>query len=329
MPSIRAAQGRKTDFTLLSNTAARDKRLSGLALGIIYKALSYPPDWEFTIDWLVAELPSDSRASISAAVKELERLGYVGRLKTSGGRGVWNWTNWISDEPLPADKRTPVKGNKGGPKKPHAKALEAASTSSGVTSDESTSHENTCYVNHEHVTTCGNVVSSQVVTCVQDTCNENREHKKKKGFALKEVELKEVKASQLEAGPVLAGIPDFALPLINAIQARGVIGITWKLGGHWPIVQTLMQQRGVEEMAEHAVIAAAKANADGRRVRTASYFLPGWKDLPPKAPDGTQQPEMRLVGLPAPLTRRQQEQQELQAKRERQMARARARSTGA
>lgn len=294
MPSIRAAQGKKTGFTVLSNVAGRDRRLSGLARGIVYLVLSHPADWEFSVEWLVSELPGDSRAAINAAIKELETLGYLGRTKRSGGRGVWIWTHWLSDEPLPADKQTPSKANKGAPKKPQVKAAEAPVTSGSFTYDVNTSHENTCYVNHEHETTCGNVVSPQVVSCVQSTSDVNLEHKKKEVLP-KEVLQEGSKTSELEGSP---GQPAFALPLIQAMQARGLTAIRWNLTGKWALLQTLMNLKGVEEMADCAAIAAA---ASPKPVKFASYFIDPWKDLGPKPPIGMELVEPKR---PVPIARK-------------------------
>lgn len=78
------------------------------------------------------------------------------------------------------------------------------------------------------------------------------------------------------------GIPDFALPLVNAMAANGLRGIRWNLQHQdWFHVHALIIAKGVDAMAEHAVRSSHSAT---RPVVSARYFLDGWKDLPNEAP---------------------------------------------
>lgn len=331
MPSIRAAQGRSEGFVLLSNMCARDRRLSGLARGIVYIVLSYPADWVFTIDWLMEQM-TDGRQAIRKALNELERYGYLSRRRISRGRGRFEWDQTLSDEPLDGtkpqvvssgDMRTdettsenttsPQVTSSGGNRTDETTSNDAPSPqvtapASGLTSGDFSSGEN-----RTHETTCGNTTKPQVVSSGGFSSDENRHfiHRDGGPNTVTEDEL------------ATTGPPDFAAPLIRALQARGLIGLTWNLNGQWALIAALIEAKGIDAMAAHAAAAST-----GRQIRTAKYFINGWKSLPPKAPDGTTLPALRPVGGTAP-TRRQQELTEKQARQERALARARAKSQGA
>jgi len=98
--SVRAAEGK---FVQLTNAAGQDKRLSLAARGIIYFILSLPPDQHLTAEWLESQVP-DSRRNVRAALRELETYGYYRKAKKSRGRGVWVWSQVISDSPLAAEQ---------------------------------------------------------------------------------------------------------------------------------------------------------------------------------------------------------------------------------
>lgn len=305
MSSIRAAQGKENGFVMLSNVCARDRRLSGLARGIVYIILSHPTDWVFTIDWLMGEM-TEGRKAISNALNELQQFGYLRRDRKFLGRGKFEWNQIISDEPLPA-----VDGELSTTKpKPQV-------DSSGQSSHDESSHDELSHDdNRTHETTCGNTLFPQVVSSAPSSHDEN-------SADIHKTELPNTVAEDELAGA--AGPPEFALPLIRLMQANGLGGIPWSLkSGEWLIVHALIKAKGIEAMTDYAIRTCARKN-----VSYARYFIPGWKELVNQAPDGSVQPDLRAVGPPPPLTRRQQEQEELQAKRERQMARARARSAGA
>lgn len=116
------------------------------------------------------------------------------------------------------------------------------------------------------------------------------------------------------AGEATALVPEQALPLVRAVQAT-LPGLRWNLSlPDWLAVQTLMSKKGVEAMADYAARVSASS---AKPVFSARYFLPGWKELPDAAPDGTAPPQLRAV-----TSRRQQETDDMF---ERALQRARAR----
>ena len=81
------------NYTCITNSAIRDKRLSFKARGLHHLLLSYPDGWQVKIEHLVSESEKDGRTAIASALRELENCGYLVRrqirdLKT-GRLGEW------------------------------------------------------------------------------------------------------------------------------------------------------------------------------------------------------------------------------------------------
>lgn len=74
------------NFTVMSNTHLKDRRLSYKSKGLLSVILSLPPDWDYTITGL-AVIASDGVDSVKTAIKELERYGYVTRAQLRDERG--------------------------------------------------------------------------------------------------------------------------------------------------------------------------------------------------------------------------------------------------
>ena len=64
------------DYTVMSNTHLRDKRLSLKAVGLLSIVLSLPDDWNYTINGLVGSV-KDGKDSVESAIKELKKNGYL------------------------------------------------------------------------------------------------------------------------------------------------------------------------------------------------------------------------------------------------------------
>lgn len=64
------------DYTVMSNTHLRDKRLSLKAVGLLSIVLSLPDDWHYTINGLVGSV-KDGKDSVESAIKELKKNGYL------------------------------------------------------------------------------------------------------------------------------------------------------------------------------------------------------------------------------------------------------------
>ena len=79
MPVIRV--NKTKDYTIMANYHFRDKNLSLKAKGLLSMMLSLPDGWGYSIEGLV-KLSSDGRASVMAALNELEKFNYLKRSRS-------------------------------------------------------------------------------------------------------------------------------------------------------------------------------------------------------------------------------------------------------
>lgn len=105
MKVIRVLPG--TGWTGVDNTAARSRRISFRAKGLLLELLSYPPDNSITIaklaGWSVEAkkngFVAEGREALQMAMRELEREGYVVHVKRRGSGGRWETTTYVSAAP--------------------------------------------------------------------------------------------------------------------------------------------------------------------------------------------------------------------------------------
>ena len=74
------------DFTVMSNHHLRNTELSLKAKGLLSLMLSLPEDWDYTTKGL-AHICRDGVDSITTALKELERHGYLTRQRLRNENG--------------------------------------------------------------------------------------------------------------------------------------------------------------------------------------------------------------------------------------------------
>ena len=74
IPVFRVSKNR--DFTVITNSVFKDRRLSAKAKGILVEMLSLPENWDYTLKGLTT-LFSDGIDSIRQGIKELEENGYI------------------------------------------------------------------------------------------------------------------------------------------------------------------------------------------------------------------------------------------------------------
>jgi hypothetical protein len=99
------------DFTIMSNHHLRNKALSLKAKGLQSLMLSLPESWDFTTRGL-AFICKDGVDSITSALTELERHGYLTRRRLRDGRGRLTETEYtIHEQPvdLPEDENGATK----------------------------------------------------------------------------------------------------------------------------------------------------------------------------------------------------------------------------
>lgn len=96
--SIRRAPRPEAGFTIIDNDVLRDARLSFRARGLLASVLSRPDNWTVSADRLAHEA-SEGRAAILTAMKELEAVGYLVRLRHQNASGRWETEVVFYDTP--------------------------------------------------------------------------------------------------------------------------------------------------------------------------------------------------------------------------------------
>lgn len=118
-PNIHKIQA-VTDFTILHNLTARDKRLSYRARGILIMMLTLPPDWKTHASW-IEEQGTEGREALRSCFRELERFGYLTRRKIRDSRKFagmeWEWRHTpqktaLSEDGKPSDEKPAATKNR-------------------------------------------------------------------------------------------------------------------------------------------------------------------------------------------------------------------------
>ena len=96
---------RTRDYTVMSNYHLKDTSLSLKAKGLLSMFLSFPENWNYSTRGLAA-ICKEGVDAISAAIKELEKAGYIIRRQLRGGNGRITDTEYIiyerPQEPKPS-----------------------------------------------------------------------------------------------------------------------------------------------------------------------------------------------------------------------------------
>lgn len=93
------------NFTVMSNTHFKEKKMSLKAKGLLSLMLSLPDDWDYSIAGLVT-LSKDGKDSVMTALAELEEFGYLTRSRLTDKKGRFSGVEYqIFEVPNPvADK---------------------------------------------------------------------------------------------------------------------------------------------------------------------------------------------------------------------------------
>lgn len=91
------------EFTVMSNYHLRDKGMSLKAKGILSIMLSLPPEWDYSVAGLRA-LSKDGKDGTTAALVELETLGYLKRSQATDKQGRFKGYNYDIYEKPPTEK---------------------------------------------------------------------------------------------------------------------------------------------------------------------------------------------------------------------------------
>lgn len=94
---------KNTSYTVMSNHHLRNSRLSLKAKGLLSQMLSLPDTWDYTLQGL-ARINQEGIDAIRAAVKELEKEGYITRSRIRNDKGQLGGTEYVIHEVPTGDK---------------------------------------------------------------------------------------------------------------------------------------------------------------------------------------------------------------------------------
>jgi hypothetical protein len=98
MATIRRGRRPADNFTIISNDAARDSRLSLRARGLLVLLSSHAVGYTTSLRALARQNPEGIDA-IRVAVNELERFGYLVRERVRDEKGTLREADWVLTEP--------------------------------------------------------------------------------------------------------------------------------------------------------------------------------------------------------------------------------------
>ena len=114
---IRRAKHEK-NYTVILNSTIQDSRLSWKARGLHHYILSLPDDWSICIAHLTEQSLPDGEATVKSALKELEALGYLSKVRLKDDRGRFSKCVWDIYETPQVDFRLVDKSPKRKASKP-------------------------------------------------------------------------------------------------------------------------------------------------------------------------------------------------------------------
>ena len=87
------------NFTVMSNYHFKEKEMSLKAKGLLSLMLSLPDSWNYSVSGLV-KLSKDGKDGVMSALSELEKFGYLTRVKTINEKGQFSGIEYnIYEEP--------------------------------------------------------------------------------------------------------------------------------------------------------------------------------------------------------------------------------------
>lgn len=100
-------EARREKFTIVSNVALEDPRLSFQAKGLLVYLLSKPDGWSVSREHLATVGPNGI-SSVRAILTELEQCGYLTRTRKAGEHGHFAWESIIHEHCVPSAEKPPM-----------------------------------------------------------------------------------------------------------------------------------------------------------------------------------------------------------------------------
>jgi hypothetical protein len=91
------------NYSVVHNALIEDEKLSWKARGILIYLLSKPDHWRTSTAHLASVSPEGIHA-VRTGLQELERAGYVKRIRKQNPSGQWTMHTVVFDHPQPVDK---------------------------------------------------------------------------------------------------------------------------------------------------------------------------------------------------------------------------------
>jgi hypothetical protein len=94
----------KERYTTIPMEIIRDERLSLKDIGLLVSMLSLPDNWEFSENGLEKIYKNDGQTSIRTGLKNLEKFGYLKRIRTRKANGKIGSVDWYLYEKPQSEK---------------------------------------------------------------------------------------------------------------------------------------------------------------------------------------------------------------------------------
>ena len=94
----------KERYTTIPMEIIRDERLSLKDIGLLVSMLSLPDNWEFSENGLEKIYKNDGQTSIRTGLKNLEKYGYLSRIRTRNANGKIASVDWYLYEKPQSEK---------------------------------------------------------------------------------------------------------------------------------------------------------------------------------------------------------------------------------
>lgn len=104
MPIIRVEKA--NNYTVMSNTHLKDRKLSLAAKGLLSVALSLPDNWGYSLSGLIA-ISKEKETAVKTALKDLKNNGYLTIRKYKGDKGLFEYEYIFREEPIHPEAEVP------------------------------------------------------------------------------------------------------------------------------------------------------------------------------------------------------------------------------